>query len=110
MRASVLFHLTRHLLTSKYRDPGEEPNFHLFGQLKRITRRWLAGGYLKCSGGTYLAQLCYRGLADIAAERIKAAMTESLSGEKPVKRSSTPTIQPARPRPARKCSPESPRP
>ena len=54
MRAStVLFHLTRHLLYNKYRDPGEEPKLHLFGQLKRITRQWLDGGYLQCSGGTY---------------------------------------------------------
>jgi type III restriction enzyme len=31
MRTStILFHLTRHLLYSKYRDPGEEPKLHLF--------------------------------------------------------------------------------
>jgi type III restriction enzyme len=86
MRAStVLFHLTRHLLYSKYRDPGEEPKLHLFGQLKRVTRQWLEGGYLRCAGGTYPAQLCYRELADMATERIKAAITETLSGERPVK-------------------------
>ena len=27
--------------------PGEEPKLHLFGQLKRITRQWLEGGYLR---------------------------------------------------------------
>ena len=83
--STVLFHLTRHLLYNKYRDPGEEPKLHLFGQLKRIARQWLDGGYLKCSGGTSPAQLCYRELADMAAERIKAAITESLAGERPVK-------------------------
>jgi type III restriction enzyme len=86
MRAStVLFHLTRHLLYNKYRDPGEEPKLHLFGQLKRITRQWLEGGYLSCVGGTSPAQLCYRELADMAAERIKAAITETLAGDRPVK-------------------------
>ena len=75
--STVLFHLTRHLLYNKYRDPGEEPKLHLFGQLKRIARQWLEGGLLKCSGGTSPAQLCYRELADMAAERIKAAITET---------------------------------
>jgi type III restriction enzyme len=86
MRSStVLFHLARHLLYNKYRDPGEEPKLHLFGQLKRITRQWLEGGYLKCSGGTYPAQLIYKEIGDMAAERIKSAITLSLVGENPVK-------------------------
>ncbi|QYZ68884.1 BPTD_3080 family restriction endonuclease [Neotabrizicola shimadae] len=83
--STVLFHLARHLLYTKYRDPGEEPKLHLFGQLKRITRQWLEGGYLKCTGGTYPAQLLYKELADMAAERIKSAITETLQGERPVK-------------------------
>lgn len=83
--STVVFHLTRHLLYNKYRDPGEEPKLHLFGQLKRITRQWLEGGYLRCVGGTYPAQLLYKDIADMAAERIKAAITLSLVGEHPVK-------------------------
>lgn len=86
MRSStVLFHLARHLLYNKYRDPGEEPKLHLFGQIKRITRQWLEGGYLKCSGNTYPAQIIYKEIADMAAERIKAAITETLAGDRPVK-------------------------
>ncbi|VFU10484.1 BPTD_3080 family restriction endonuclease [Methylocella tundrae] len=86
MRSStILFHLARHLLYNKYRNPGEEPKLHLFGQLKRITRQWLEGGYLKCSGGTFPGQLVYKEIADMAAERIKAAITLSLVGENPVK-------------------------
>jgi type III restriction enzyme len=84
-RSTVLFHLARHLLYQKYRDPGEEPKLHLFGQLKRITRQWLDGGYLQCTGGTYPAQLIYQDIADMACERIKAAITETLAGERPVK-------------------------
>ena len=45
----------------------------------------LEGGYFKCSGGTYSAQLIYKEIADMAAERIKAAITETLAGDRPVK-------------------------
>ncbi|MBU0724155.1 MAG: DEAD/DEAH box helicase family protein [Alphaproteobacteria bacterium] len=83
--ATVVYHLTQHLLYNKYRDTGEEPKLHLFGQLKRITRQWLEGGYLRCSPGTYPAQMLYREIADMAAERIKAAITETLAGDRPVK-------------------------
>ena len=84
-KSTILFHLAKHLLYTKYRDPGEEPKLHLFGQLKRITRQWLDGGHLRCTGGTYPAQLIYQEIADMACERIKAAITETLVGERPVK-------------------------
>jgi len=84
-RSTILFHLAKHLLYTKYRDPGEEPKLHLFGQIKRITRQWLDGGYLRCTGVTYPAQLIYQDIADMACERIKAAITETLAGERPVK-------------------------
>lgn len=83
--SSILYDLTTHLLYSKYRDIGEAPKLHLFGQLKRIARQWLEGGYLKCSGGTYPAQLAYMEIAEMAAERIKAAITLTLVGDNPVK-------------------------
>ena len=82
--ASILFHLTRHLLFAKYRDPGEEPKLHLFGQLKRITRQWMQD-YLRCTGGTFPAQLIYQEIADMACDRICKAITEAIVGEKPVK-------------------------
>ncbi|MBB4268119.1 type III restriction enzyme [Roseospira visakhapatnamensis] len=84
--STIIFHLTRHLIFTQYRDPGEEPKLHLFGQLKRITRQWLDGGYLRCTGGTYPAQLLYQAIADMACERIKTAITESLASEdRPIK-------------------------
>ncbi|WP_374962927.1 BPTD_3080 family restriction endonuclease [Spongiibacter tropicus] len=85
VRAStLLFHLTQRLLYTKWRDPGDEPKLHLFGQLKRITRRWL-DTCLTCKGNTYPAQLMYQELADMACERITAAITRQFVGEKPVK-------------------------
>jgi len=82
--STLLFHITQRLLYTKWRDPGEEAKLHLFGQLKRITRQWL-DNCLACKGGTYPAQLMYQELADMACERITAAITRSLVGERPIK-------------------------
>lgn len=82
-QSTVLFHLAHYLMQQQFRDPGENPKLHLFGQLKRIARQWM-DGYLRCVGGTMPAQLLYRELADMACERIKAAITVSLAGERPV--------------------------
>ncbi len=85
MRASTLiYNLTHRLLYNKWRDPGEAPKLHLFGQLKRITKQWL-DTCLICQGSTYPAQLMYQELADMACERITAAITRSMVGERPVK-------------------------
>ncbi|HEY9285137.1 MAG TPA: DEAD/DEAH box helicase family protein [Pyrinomonadaceae bacterium] len=83
-QSTLLFHLTRRLLYTKWRDPGDEPKLHLFGQLKRITKQWL-DACLICKGGTYPAQLMYQDLADMACERITAGITRALVGERPVK-------------------------
>ena len=82
--STLLFHLTHRLLDTKWRDPGEEPKLHLFGQLKRITKQWLEG-CLVCKGSTYPAQLMYQELADMACERITAAITRAEIGSRPVK-------------------------
>jgi type III restriction enzyme len=85
VRASqVLYELTTHLLTTKWRETGEEPNLALFGQLKRIAREWI-DGYLVCKGGTYPAQLKYKMIADMACEKITAAITRKFLGERPVR-------------------------
>jgi type III restriction enzyme len=82
--STLLFHVTHRLLYTKWRDPGEEPKLHLFGQLKRITKQWL-DTCLVCKGGTYPAQLMYQELADMACERITAGITRALVGERPIK-------------------------
>ena len=83
-RSTLLFHITQRLLYTKWRDPGEEPKLHLFGQLKRITKQWL-DTCLVCKGGTHPAQLMYQELADMACERITAGITRALVGERPIK-------------------------
>ena len=83
-RSTLLFHITKRLLVTKWRDPGEEPKMHLFGQLKRIAKQWI-DNHLVCKGGTYPAQLMYQELADMACERITAAITSAMVGDNPVK-------------------------
>ncbi|MFQ5650249.1 MAG: BPTD_3080 family restriction endonuclease [bacterium] len=83
-RSTLIYHVTTRLLYTKWRDPGEEPKLHLFGQLKRITRQWL-DTCLVCKGGTHPAQLMYQELADMACERITAGITRALIGKKPIK-------------------------
>ncbi|MDP5578400.1 BPTD_3080 family restriction endonuclease [Pseudomonas aeruginosa] len=82
--SSLVFNLTQHLLYTKWRDPGEEPKLHLFGQLKRITKEWL-DTCLICKGDTYPALLMYQELADMACNKITAAITRHFLGERPIK-------------------------
>ena len=82
--SQVIYELTSHLLSSRYRDEDGNMPLHLFGQLKRICKEWL-DNYLKCTGGTYPAQLKYKTLADTACERIQAAITQANIGNKPIK-------------------------
>ena len=82
--STLLYHLTRHLLVTHWRDAGDEPKYSLFGQLKRIVNQWLST-CLHCSGGTYPAQLIYLELADMACERITRAITQQFIGSSPVK-------------------------
>ena len=85
MRPSTLvFHLTQRLLYTKWRDPGEEPRLYLFGQLKRITKQWL-DTYLVCKGKTYPALLMYQELADMACNKITAAITREFQDKRPIK-------------------------
>jgi type III restriction enzyme len=79
-----LYELTSHLVLHKWRDHGEDANLHLFGQLKRIAKQWL-DGYLVCKGGTYPAQLKYKMLADMACNRIIAAINRRFIGERLIK-------------------------
>lgn len=82
--STLLFHVTQRLLYTKWRDPGEEPKLHLFGQLKRITKQWMET-CLVCKGGTYPGQLMYQELADMACNKITAGITRALEGKRPIK-------------------------
>ena len=81
--ATLAYHLTNRLLETKWRDPNGGPKLHLFGKLKTIAAEWLEN-CLVCRGATYPAQLMYLSLADMACNKITAAITGS-HGERSVK-------------------------
>ncbi|MHB1358433.1 MAG: BPTD_3080 family restriction endonuclease [Rhodocyclaceae bacterium] len=82
--STVLFNLTQRLLYTKWRDPGEPPKLHLFGQLKRITKQWL-DTCLICKGDTNPGLLMYQALADMACNKITTAITARFLEERPIK-------------------------
>ena len=81
--SQVVYALTAHLLSTKFRDADGDPCLHLFGQLKRIVHEWV-GSRLVCKGGANPSQLAYRTIADMACARITAGITRSrLAKDKP---------------------------
>jgi type III restriction enzyme len=68
--SEISYHLAKHLLYNQFCDPGEPPKMHLFGQIKRVAKRWLDEDYLVCLGETKKAMVTYREMADQAAELI----------------------------------------
>ena len=81
---TLLYHLTQRLIHTHFRDPGDDPRYNLFGQLKNIARYWL-DNHLVCKGNTYPALLLYQELADMACHRITTAITRKFLGERPIK-------------------------
>jgi type III restriction enzyme len=75
-RSALVMHLTRHCLQNKWRDDDGVPRLHLFGQLKGIVRQWL-DTCLKCTGGTYEAILLDLKFANMAADKIHAAVNRA---------------------------------
>ena len=89
-RGEITFHLTSYLVEHHLKEEGQLPRIHLFPQVQRIVNQWIDQEYLICEEGTYLAQLLHRMVSDMAAERIQAAITNSVQrnapdGEKKIK-------------------------
>ena len=81
--SSLVLHLTKRLLETKWRDPNQDIKMHLFGKLRNVVKQWL-DTCLVCRGGTFPAQMMYQSLADMACNRITAAIT-SKQGERSIK-------------------------
>jgi type III restriction enzyme len=75
-KSTLVMHLTSRLMFTKFRDENEQAKTNLYGGLRRVVRQWL-NEYLECVGGTYPAQLMYQELADMACERINAAINRA---------------------------------
>ncbi len=76
--STILMHLTKGLLETRWRDDDGNPRYNLYPQLRSVARDWLEN-YLHCVGNTYPAQLLYDEFLDTACEKITAAIVE---GEK----------------------------
>lgn len=82
--STIAFYLAKHILYTKFRDPGEEPPLHLFGQLRTVVRRWVDEGWLVAKG-VPLATITYREMAEEASNRIYNAIQRGIGGEKKIK-------------------------
>ena len=109
-KATVAFHLAKHLLFKHFRDTNEAPKLHLLGDLRCIAQQWL-DEYLICEDGTTPGQILYTVIADEACDIIHRAIvapSETGQGQEQVRavldpynpRGSTAEVDfPARPRP-----------
>ena len=77
--SSISFNLAKHVMLKYFKDKDDEPKLHLFGQIKRIIKLWLDGGYFKAKGGTGVWMLAsYSNVRDQAAERIYHAIINGM--------------------------------
>jgi type III restriction enzyme len=81
-RSTITMHVAKHLLYTRFREPGELAPMHLMSSLLAVTRRWLDGGYLQCTGGTLPGMVTYLEIADRAAELIYAACQRAMGKDK----------------------------
>jgi len=82
--SSISFNLAKRLLYTRFRDAGEDPPMHLFGDLQRVSRRWVEEGYLVAKG-VPVGAIGYTELADKAVERIFLACQRANEGSNRIK-------------------------
>jgi type III restriction enzyme len=82
--SEISYHLAKHLMYTRFRDPGQAPPLHLFGQIQRTARRWIEEGYL-IAKGVPIATVTYLEMAEKAAERIYLACQRHEHGQKRIK-------------------------
>lgn len=73
--ASVATHLSKYLLEHYLLDGNQQPQYHLFGKLQPLVRRWLAE-CVDLVGGTRLGMLTYATVASRAAALIHSALVQ----------------------------------
>ncbi len=82
--STISFLLAKRLLYTRFRDAGEDPPMHLFGDLQRVVRRWLSEGYLVCKD-VPTGAITYTELAEKAVQLIYLACQRATEGEKKIK-------------------------
>ena len=82
--SSIPLHLAKRLLFTRFRDPGEDPPMHLFGDIKRVVSQWINEGYLVAKG-VPIGAITYTELAEKAVEIIFLACQRATPGDKKIK-------------------------
>ncbi|MXY51913.1 MAG: restriction endonuclease [Gammaproteobacteria bacterium] len=97
-KATVAFHLAKHLLFKHFRGANEAPKVHLLGDLRSVARQWL-DEYLICEGGTTPGQILYTVIADEACDIIhRAIVAPPEPGQEPGKEQVRAVLDPYNPR------------
>lgn len=73
--AQVATHLSKYVLERYMLDGNGQPQYHLFGKLQPLVRRWLSE-CLELAGGTRLGMLTYATVASRAAALIHSALVQ----------------------------------
>ncbi len=78
--STISYNLAKHVMMEYFRDMDGEPKLHLFGQIKRIVRQWLDGGYFICKGdtGTWMVA-SYPNVQKQASTRIYNAIVNAMN-------------------------------
>ena len=80
--STISYNLAKHFMLKYFKDEDGEPKLHLFGQIKRIVRLWLDGGYFTCKGDTGTWMLAsYPNVQAQAGERIYNAIVNGMNEE-----------------------------
>jgi type III restriction enzyme len=82
--SEISFHLAKRLLYTRFRDDGEDPPMHLFGDLQRVARRWINEGHL-VRQNVPIGAILYTELAEKAVQLIYLACQRATAGEKKIK-------------------------
>jgi type III restriction enzyme len=75
----VQFHVAAHALKTRFKDGDDQPKWHLFPQVLRITKAWFRD-YLE-TPGALVQYLLWQPLADRAADQIYSACVPNAAGE-----------------------------
>ena len=80
---TIVYNLTQRLLERHFKEPGEDPKLHLFGQARSIVEDWVRN-HLHCKGQSFPAQILYDSLAERACERIRESLVSTSEKDGPV--------------------------
>jgi type III restriction enzyme len=78
--STIAYNLAKYVMLEYFKDEDGEPKLHLFGQIKKIVRRWIDENYFKCTGdtGRWMA-VSYPNVQKRAGEKIYQAIVNGMN-------------------------------